>query len=238
LARVLLIGGTLWWTPVGILALWLGTDNVFVTEGVYFSKAAMVTFGGAYAVLTYVAQDAVSQYHWITGPEMVDGLGMAETTPGPLIMVLQFVGFLAAYRHGPAATNWSPLVSGVVGATLTVWVTFVPCFIWIFAGAPYMERARQNRHLSAALSAITAAVVGCVLNLAIWFTLHVLFGNLASRHYGPIRLLAPDWATLQVDVAAIAAFAAVMLFALKRGMVATLAGSVALGVTMWLLRAT
>lgn len=235
---ILTIGLLLWFTPLIALAITLGPDHVFVTEGVYFSKAAMVTFGGAYAVLTYVAQDAVDTYGWLQPHEMVDGLGMAETTPGPLIMVLQFVGFLGAYRVGPEQSpGITPLWCGVIGACLTVWVTFVPCFIWIFAGAPYIERVRKNPLLSAALSAITAAVVGCVLNLAIWFALHTLFGKVNVVHYQALRLLVPDWTTLQPEAVLIAGFAGVMLLWLKRGMVATLTGSVALGVTLWLLRA-
>ena len=177
-----LLCGLLWATPVVLAALWLGGDSVFVAEGVFFSKLAVVTFGGAYAVLAYVAQQAVEVHNWLQPGEMLDGLGLAETTPGPLIMVVQFVGFLGAFRHpGP----FDPLLAGVLGAALTTWVTFVPCFLWIFLGAPYVERLRRNRALSAALSAITAAVVGVVLNLAIWFGLHVVFAR--GRHGRDLR---------------------------------------------------
>jgi chromate transporter len=145
------------------------------------------------------------------------------------------VGFLGAYHLGPEQTGWSPLACGVVGACLTVWVTFVPCFIWIFAGAPYMEQARRNKYLNAALTAITAAVVGCVLNLAIWFALHVLFAKVTPIHFGPLKLLTPAWSSLQPERLLIAGFALAMLFGLKRGMIPTLVGSMALAVALWLL---
>ncbi len=170
--RVCLICLTLWWTPVLALGAWLGFDHTFVKEGLFFSKAAMVTFGGAYAVLPYVSQQAVEQHGWLTAGQMLDGLGLAETTPGPLIMVLQFVGFLGAWcSHAPL----TPLAAGTLGAFITTWTTFVPCFLWIFLGAPHVEQLRGNAKLTAALSAITAAVVGVVLNLAVWFGVHVLF---------------------------------------------------------------
>jgi chromate transporter len=163
---------TLWWTPVLALGLWLGFDHTLVRQGLFFSKAAMVTFGGAYAVLPYVSQQAVDHYGWVTGGQMLDGLGLAETTPGPLIMVLQFVGFLGGWKyHAPL----SPLTTATLGALITTWTTFLPCFLWIFLGAPHIEQLRGNIRLTAALSSITAAVVGVILNLAIWFGLHVLF---------------------------------------------------------------
>ena len=162
--RMLLTWGAIWLVPVAALLLALGPDDVFSHIAVFFSKMAMVTFGGAYAVLSYVAQQAVEHYGWLKPGEMLDGLGMAETTPGPLIMVTQFVGFLAAYR-APGALP--PLVAGTLGGLLTTWVTFAPCFLWIFVGAPYVERLRGNRALAGALSAITAAVVGVILNLAV-----------------------------------------------------------------------
>jgi chromate transporter len=162
----------LWWLPVAALAAWLGFDHLLVRQGLFFSKAAMVTFGGAYAVLPYVSQQAVEYYGWLDAGQMLDGLGLAETTPGPLIMVLQFVGFLGGWRfHAP----FSPLVTASLGALITTWTTFLPCFLWIFLGAPHIEQLRGNEKLSSALSAITAAVVGVVLNLAVWFGLHVLF---------------------------------------------------------------
>jgi chromate transporter len=168
----------LWLVPVAVIGSGSGGgffDSAFPDIAIFFSKMAVVTFGGAYAVLTYVAQQAVDHYHWVTAPEMMDGLGMAETTPGPLIMVTQFVGFLAAYRH-PGI--FPPYVAGVLGAILTVWVTFVPCFLWIFLGAPYVEALRGNKALSGALATITASVVGVIANLALWFGLHVMFREL------------------------------------------------------------
>lgn len=164
----------LWLAPVGALMLLLGPDNVFTDIAVFFSKMAVVTFGGAYAVLAYVAQAAVENYGWLQPGEMLDGLSMAETTPGPLIMVTQFVGFMGAFRD---PGGLSPMVAGILGGLLTTWVTFTPCFLWIFIGAPYIEKLRDNKALSAALSTITAAVVGVILNLALWFALHVMFRN-------------------------------------------------------------
>ena len=169
----------LWLLPVAALLLTLGPTNVFSQIAVFFSKMAMVTFGGAYAVLAYVAQQAVENFHWLRSGEMLDGLGMAETTPGPLVIVLQFVGFLAAYRD-PGFL--SPILAGALGGLLTTWVTFAPCFLWIFLGAPFVEKLRGNKALAGALTAITAAVVGVILNLAIWFAVHVLF-----RETIPIR---------------------------------------------------
>ncbi len=170
--RVGLVGLALWWTPVFGLGAWLGFDHVLVKQGFFFSKAAMVTFGGAYAVLPYVSQQAVEHYGWLTAGQMLDGLGLAETTPGPLIMVLQFAGFLGGWKfHAP----FTPLAAASLGAFITTWTTFVPCFLWIFLGAPHIEQLRGNQMLTAALSAITAAVVGVILNLAVWFGLHVLF---------------------------------------------------------------
>ena len=169
--RVSTVCLALWWAPVLALALWLGRAGTPVQEAIFFSKAALVTFGGAYAVLPYVAQQAVEHYGWLSTPQMVDGLGLAETTPGPLIMVVQFVGFLGAWHH---PGNLPPLVASTLGALITTWVTFLPSFLWIFLGAPYIERLRGNERLTTALSAITAAVVGVVLNLAVWFGVHVL----------------------------------------------------------------
>ena len=162
----------LWWTPVAAAAWLLGPDSTICQQGLFFSKAAMVTFGGAYAVLPYVAQQAVENYHWLQPGQMLDGLALAESTPGPLIMVLQFVGFVGAFNH---PGNLAPLTAATLGAAMTTWTTFAPCFLWIFVGAPYIERLRDNARMSAALSTITAAVVGVVLTLAVWFGLHVLF---------------------------------------------------------------
>jgi chromate transporter len=165
----------IWALPLALVGIFLGTQHTIFREGIFFSKAAVVTFGGAYAVLPYVSQQAVEHYHWLTAPQMLDGLGLAETTPGPLIMVLQFVGFLGAWNH---PGNLPPLVSATLGALVTTWTTFVPCFLWVFLGAPYIERLRDVKLLTAALSTVTAAVVGVILNLAVWFGLHVIFpGN-------------------------------------------------------------
>ena len=169
-AKVLAVGLVLWWAPILAAGAWLGWNGTLFREGVFFSKAAMVTFGGAYAVLPYVSQQAVEHYAWLTPGQMLDGLGLAETTPGPLIMVLQFTGFLGAWNH-PGALP--PLTAATLGAAITTWSTFLPCFIWIFLGAPHIERLRENARLTAALSAITAAVVGVILNLAVWFGWHV-----------------------------------------------------------------
>ncbi len=172
--RVTLVSLLLWFTPLVALAIWLGTEHTLFREGIFFSKAAMVTFGGAYAVLPYVSQQAVENYQWLTAPQMLDGLGLAETTPGPLIMVLQFVGFLGAWHH---PGELPPLWSATLGAFITTWTTFVPCFLWIFLGAPHIEKMRGNVKLAAALAAVTAAVAGVILNLAVGFGGHVLFPN-------------------------------------------------------------
>jgi chromate transporter len=217
--RVVVICLVLWGTPLALLAVWLGESHVLVREGVFFSKAAVVTFGGAYAVLAYIGQQAVETYGWLRPNEMLDGLGMAETTPGPLIMVVQFVGFLGAYRN-PAP--FSPMLAGVLGSLVTVWVTFVPCFLWIFLGAPYIERLRGNRLLSAALSTITAAVVGVILNLAVWFGLHVAFGGIEEVWMFGMRLLVPDPATASYASIAIGAAALVALLRFGWGVLPTL----------------
>ncbi len=231
--RVLAICLVLWFSPIALLAAAFGTGHVFVHEGLFFSKTAVVTFGGAYAALAYVAQQAVDRYGWLEAGEMLDGLGMAETTPGPLIMVVQFVGFIAAYRNAGALEPW---VAGTIGAVLTTWVTFVPCFLWIFLGAPYIESLRGNRQLSAALSAITAAVVGVVLNLAVWFALHVVFARVSELD-GPlaVRLLVPDVATVNLPALAISAAAFVAMLRFKVGMLPVLGASAALGVVVRLL---
>jgi chromate transporter len=173
-ARVTAVCLLLWFAPLLVLQLWLGNDHVIVREGLFFSQTAVVTFGGAYAVLAYVAQRAVEQFAWLQPAEMLDGLALAETTPGPLIMVLQFVGFVAAYRHAGVLDPWT---AAMLGAAVTTWVTFVPCFLFVFVGAPYVEALRRHAATRAALSCITAAVVGVVLNLSAWFALHSLFGE-------------------------------------------------------------
>ena len=168
-ARVIAVGLALWILPIVALLLWRGPESVFVREALFFSRAAMVTFGGAYAVLGYIRDVAVEHYGWLGAGQMMDGLGLAETTPGPLIMVTQFVGFLGAWNHPEGLPPW---LAGTLGALVTTWVTFVPCFIWIFLGAPYIERLRGNRHLTAALSGVTAAVVGVIVNLGVAFAVH------------------------------------------------------------------
>jgi chromate transporter len=170
--KILLVCSALWWTPIIAARLVLGGEHTISQEGIFFSKAAVVTFGGAYAVLPYVAQQAVEQYGWLRAGQMLDGLGLAETTPGPLIMVLQFVGFVGGWQH---PGNLSPLMAATVGAAMTTWVTFVPCFLWILLGAPYVEQLRHRKSLSSALGAVTAAVVGVILNLAVWFGWQVLW---------------------------------------------------------------
>lgn len=176
--KVLTISLLLWWAPVVLAGAWLGWAHAIPQQGIFFSKAAMVTFGGAYAVLPYVSQQAVEHYHWLTASQMLDGLGLAETTPGPLIMVLQFVGFLGGWHH---PDDLPPLLAATLGAAMTTWTTFVPCFLWIFLGAPYIEKLRGHRNLSVMMNAITASVVGVILNLAVWFGGHVLFPNSQPR---------------------------------------------------------
>ncbi|MGI8680790.1 MAG: chromate efflux transporter [Mycobacteriales bacterium] len=219
----------LWLVPVAALLITLGSAHVFGQEAVLFSKTAVVTFGGAYAVLSYVAQQAVTGYGWLRPAEMLTGLGLAETTPGPLIMVVQFVGFLAAYRH-PGSLN--PVVAGVIGSVVTVWVTFVPCFLFIFLGAPFIERLRGNAHLSSALAAVTAAVVGVVLNLAVWFALHTAFDRVDEPRRFGVRLLVPHVASIDVASVVISIGAAVALFRLKRGVMPTLAGAALAGLVL------
>lgn len=228
--RVCLVFSILWFGPLAFLAATFGRQSVFVQEGVFFSKAAVVTFGGAYSVLAYVAQQAVENFGWLKPGEMLDGLGMAETTPGPLIQVVQFVGFMGAFRDGGSL---SPLAAGILGSVVTAWVTFVPCFFWIFLGAPYIERLRGNRLLTSALSAITAAVVGVVLNLAIWFAVHTLFSTVHERDIYGLRLLVPDWSTFDWAACCVAVLAMLMTFVWKRGMATTLAVCSLVGIALY-----
>jgi chromate transporter len=229
--KVAAIGLALWLGPVAALLLTLGPGNVFSAIAVFFSEMAVVTFGGAYAVLAYVAQQAVQSYHWLAPGEMLAGLGMAETTPGPLIMVLQFVGFMAAFRHpGPLA----PMLAGTLGGLLATWVTFAPCFLWIFLGGPYIEALRGNQALGAALSAITAAVVGVILNLALWFALHTLFGRVDEVHAYGLVLQIPAPATLNIAALVLAAAAMLALFRFKVGMIPTLLGCSLAGIALYL----
>ncbi len=219
----------LWLAPTALLLARLGPDDVFTQIATFFSKMALVTFGGAYAVLAYVAQQAVERLGWLTANEMLDGLGMAETTPGPLIMVLQFVGFMAAFR-APGALP--PTMAGALGGLLATWVTFAPCFLWIFAGAPYIETTRDNQALKGALSAITAAVVGVILNLATWFAIHALFRKTISvRGYG-LSFDAPLISSIDAWAAALSLFALVAVFPLKWGVASTLGVCAGAGVAL------
>jgi chromate transporter len=224
-----LVGLIVWWAPVALAALALGPGHVLVSIGTFFSKLAVVSFGGAYALLAYMAQQAVETHHWMTAPEMVDGLGLAETTPGPLILVTQFVGFLAAFRD---AAPFSAVAAGILGAAMTTWVTFTPSMLWIFAGAPFVEQLRANRHLSGALAAITAAVVGVILNLTVWFALHVLFGRVEEMRVGPLRWFWFDPLALDLKAAALAAIAAVLAFRLHRSLIEVVAVMALLGVAL------
>ena len=230
--KVLLIWGALWVAPVALLAWVFGGQSVFMPIAGFFSQMAVVTFGGAYAVLSYVAQAAVTGFGWLKPGEMLDGLAMAETTPGPLILVLVYVGFLAAFRAPPGI---DPLLSGIIGATLTTWVTFVPCFLWIFLGAPYIETLRSNKALSGALTAITASVVGVILNLAVWFGLHVIFRKVGLLSAGPLAIAWPEFTSLDPYAAVLAVAAAVAMFRFKVGMIPVLAGAAVAGLALRLL---
>ena len=202
------------------LVLAFGPDDIFARLAVFFSKMAVVTFGGAYAVLAYVAQEAVQVRHWLTPGEMLDGLGLAETTPGPLIMVVQFVGFLAAFRNPGGLDPWA---AAVLGATLVTWVTFVPSFLWIFLGAPYIERLRGRPALDGALAAITAAVVGVILNLAVWFALHVVFAEVRTWRWLGLSIDLPVPASLDPAALVLTIGAVVAVFWLRLGIVPLLA---------------
>ena len=230
--RVALIGAVLWLGPVAMLWTAFGWQSTWTQLGVFFSEMAVVTFGGAYAVLAYVAQEAVNHYAWVKPEEMLSGLALAETTPGPLILVVQFVGFLAGYRD-PGTLD--PSLAGFLAATLVVWVTFVPSFLWILVGAPYVERLRGLPRLDAALTAITAAIVGVILNLAIWFALHVIFADVKFVDTGWLTLPRPNFSTLDPVALFLALASAVALFRFKRGMVETLAASAILGMAWKLL---
>jgi chromate transporter len=221
----------IWLVPVILIVATLSLDNVFSDIAIFFSKMAVVTFGGAYAVLAYVAQGAVEQYGWLKPSEMLDGLGMAETTPGPLITVLQFVGFTAAFRD-PGAL--SPLVAGTLGGLLASWVTFTPCFLWIFLGAPFVEVLRGNKALNGAMSAITAAVVGVVLNLAIWFAIHTVFRDVKAVKVFPFSFDAPVLTSVDPWALALSVAAAIAIFRFKVGMTSALAACCAAGLALHL----
>lgn len=233
MVRSALLWVTLWFVPIAVVAALVGREHVFVDEALFFSKAAVVTFGGAYAVLAYLAQQAVDVYQWLAPGEMLDGLGMAETTPGPLIQVVQFVGFMGAYR-APGALD--PLLAGVVGSAVTTWATFVPCFLFIFVGAPYVEYLSSRKVLNAALAGITAAVVGVILNLAAWFSANTLFADLTVLESWPVRVIVPTWSSLDVGALAITAGASVAMFRFRVGMFSTLATAALIGITIGWLR--
>lgn len=230
--RVAAVCLALWLIPVLAVVLWAGPFNVFSQIAVFFSKMAVVTFGGAYAVLSYVAQQAVETYQWLRPGEMLDGLGMAETTPGPLIMVLQFVGFMGAFRD---PGSLSPLTAGILGGLLTTWVTFVPCFLFIFLGAPFIEVMRGNKALHGALSAITAAVVGVIMNLAIWFAIHTIFRQTLTVEGFGLRFQMPVVASVDPWSLALSAVAMLAIFRFRIGMLTVLAGCSAAGLCLHLL---
>ncbi len=214
----------IWWAPLVLLYLF-SANSILIEIGLFFSKLAVVTFGGAYAVLAYLGQDVVTQFGWLSAAEMMDGLGLAETTPGPLILVTEFVGFLAGFRNGG-------LVNGMLAASVTLWVTFVPCFLWIFAGAPYIDWLGEQPRLRMALKAITAAVVGVILNLSIWFALHVFFKDISRIQHQIFTLWIPDWGTLDIGVVVLTAICAVLAFVFHWGITKILLIAALLGFTL------
>lgn len=209
-----------WLAPLGLLLLWRGVDDLLAKVGLLYSELALVSFGGAYAVLSYVTERAVADYGWLSAAQMADGLGLAETTPGPLILVLQFVAFVAAYQSG---LGGSPLAFAALASVIAVWFLFVPSFLWIFLGGPHIERINANRALRTALSFVTAAVVGVVAHLSIWFAAHVLFAKVGWAHAGVARILWPDWSTVDVGALGLTAIAALLLFGLQQSLARTLA---------------
>lgn len=224
----------LWLLPVLGLVVWLGKSHVFSQEALFFSHSALVTFGGAYAVLAYISQKAVETYGWLAPGEMLDGLGMAETTPGPLIQVVQFVGFMGAFRN---AGTLDPLWAGILASVLVTWVTYLPSFLFIFTGAPYIEHLRGNRQLTSALSGITAAVVGVILNLGIWFSLHTLFGVVGETRWGLLHLPVPVWATVDWGAVLIASAALLFHFRLKWDMLKTIGTCALMGIVLYFMSA-
>ena len=231
-ARILAIGLTLWIVPTLVVIEVLGRDSVIARQGVFFSGTALVTFGGAYAVLSFVAQRAVEVYGWLSASDMITGLALAETTPGPLIMVVQFVGFMGAYNHPGDLDPW---VAGVLASLLVTWVTFVPCFLFIFLGAPHVEGLRHNTALSAAMTGITAAVVGVIANLALFFALNTLFDSVSIETFGPLRLQVPQLGSFDPLAAVVAAIAFVLLFKLRWSVLRTLGACAATGAVLYLI---
>jgi chromate transporter len=221
----------IWIVPLLAVVAIFGRDHILSQLAWFFSKLAVVTFGGAYAVLAYMAQDVVDRYGWLKAGEMLDGLGLAETTPGPLILVTQFVGMIAAYREG----GGPPVAMALLGGLVTLWATFAPCFLWVFAGAPYIERLTNAPKLSAALRSVTACVVGVILNLTVWFALHTLFTRVSDQHFGPMKLMVPELGSIDVLTVALSAVAVTLLFVLHRGIIMTLGVCAALSVAAsWL----
>ncbi len=227
--RAVMLWGTIWAAPMVLVAVTLGRGHVLWQIGAFFSQLAVVTFGGAYAVLAYMAQQAVQHYHWLSAGEMADGLGLAETTPGPLIMVTQFVGYLAAFR---TPDPFSPLVAGMLGAVLTTWVTFAPCFMWIFALAPWIERLEHAKKLKGGLAAVTAAVVGVIANLTLWFALHVLFARVGEVRSAGLRFYVPELTSFDWRGGLLAAMAMVLVFRLRWNMIAVLGTAAAGGLLL------
>lgn len=227
--RTIVAWGLIWAAPMVLILVTLGRGHVLWEIGSFFSRLAVVTFGGAYAVLAYMAQEAVQGHNWLSAGEMADGLGLAETTPGPLIMVTQFVGYLAAFR---APEPFTPLMAGLLGAALTTWVTFAPCFLWIFTFAPWMERMENSPRLTGGLAALTAAIVGVIANLTVWFFMHVLFARVDEFAVGPLRISNPVWTTLDWRAASLAALSAILLFGLKWNIVRALGVAAAGGVML------
>lgn len=227
--RAVAVWAAIWAAPMALVLLTLGRDHVLWRIGVFFSQLAVVTFGGAYAVLAYMAQEAVSTHHWLLAGEMADGLGLAETTPGPLVMVTQFVGTLAAMR---APAPFTPLAAGLLGAGLTTWITFAPCFLWIFAVAPWMERLQRATALKGGLAGVTGAVVGVIANLSLWFALHLLFARVATVQAGTLHWQVPDLATFDRRAALIAAVAAGLIFRARWGIVRVLGVCATMGLAL------
>ena len=230
--RAALVWGALWAAPMVAIFALLGPHHVLFEIGAFFAKLATVTFGGAYAVLAYMAQEAVNTHHWLKPGEMVDGLGLAETTPGPLILVTEFVGFLAGFR---APAPFYPLAAGIIAAALTVWMTFTPCFLWIFVGAPFIERLEHARRIQGALAAITAAVVGVIANLTLWFGLHVIFHQFSPLRAGPLHLDIPQLVAVDWPAVGLSVVAAVLLFRAHLGVIKTLAVCIVLGLGLYAL---
>ena len=232
--KTIAIWGSIWAAPMVLIYTTLGPNHVLWDVGAFFSQLAVVTFGGAYAVLAYMAQEAVNGFAWLSAGEMADGLGLAETTPGPLILVTQFTGFLAGFRSPAPFDAWT---AGILAATLTTWVTFAPCFLWIFALAPAMDRLRSLTWLQGSLSTITAAVVGVIANLSLWFALHVLFREVGELHLGPARIYWPDWSSFDWRTLVIGVGAAVLLFRFKLNIIKMLSIAAVAGMALNMLSA-